>query len=126
MLLTKDELPNYYPEAAVLQPNDITKYLLRANAYCLGYIGGVPAYTAEYPAEPVKAAVALAFEVFAEGQIAQTDNVNGNITEAAPVGFYVRKADNPLEVVNQMLQAYANRYKSTQEAANADNGVRFL
>lgn len=126
MLLTKEELPTYYPEAAAMQANDITKYLPRANAYCLGFIGGVPTYTGEYPADPVKAAVALAFEVFAEGQIAQTDNVNGNITEGAPVGFYVRKADNPLEVVNQMLQAYANRYKSTQEAANADNGVRFL
>lgn len=123
--LTESDLPNYYPAAANMSENDIKKYLARANGYAFGVIGGVPQYSAQLPEDQVKAAVALAFETLAEGQDAQTNNVNGNITEAAPTGFYVRKADNPLEVVDKMLLPYKNAFEN-QNTASADNGVMFL
>lgn len=126
MLLTMNELPEYYPTAINMTDNDKATFLSRANAYCLGIIGGVPTYTPQYPAEPVKAAVALAFEIFAEGQTAQTNEVNGRITEAAPTGHYVRKADNPLDVVDKILMGYADYFRRTIIIINADNGVKFL
>lgn len=126
-LLPLNELPQYLPEAAVMSEDDQAKFLARANAYCIGIIGGVPTYTPEYPAETVKTAVALAFEIFAEGQTAQTNPVNGQITEAAPPGYYVRKADNPLAVVDTMLLAYAIYFKSTStNPTSIDNGIQFL
>lgn len=123
-LLPKNELPQYVPESQKMQDDDVTKYLARANSYCLGIIGGVPRYTTALPAETVKAAVGLAFEIFAEGQKAQTNPVNGLITEAAPTGHYVRKADNPLDVVNQMLAPYAAAY-ILDNITTADNGIAF-
>lgn len=126
MLLTKNELPEYYPTAVAMTEEDVSTFLFRANAYCIGIIGGVPTYTPQYPAEPVKAAVALAFEIFAEGQKAQTNSVTGRITEAAPTGHYVRNADNPLDVVDKMLLGYAAYFRSTITVVNADNGVKFL
>lgn len=127
MLLTVNELPQFYPAATAMNAADVAKFLARANAYAIGIIGGVPVYTVEYPAEPVKTAVALAFEIFAEGQTAITNPVNGRITEAAPTGFYVRKADNPLEVVDKMLVGYAAYFKRTTiTIVDADNGVKFL
>lgn len=126
MLLVLNELPQYYPEAAAMTAGDQAKYLARANTYCIGVIGGVPTYSPEYPAEPVKTAVAMAFEIFAEGQAAQTNPVNGRITEAAPTGFYVRKADNPLDVIDKMLLPYALHFKSTAPVVDADNGVQFF
>lgn len=126
MLLTKNELPEYYPTAVAMTDNDVNTYLSRANAYCIGIIGGVPTYTPQYPAEPVKTAVALAFEIFAEGQKAQTNPVNGRITERAPTGFYVRNADNPLDVVDKILLGYAAYFRDTIIVVNPDNGVKFL
>lgn len=123
--LTESDLPNYCPDAANMTAGDKKKYLNRANGYAFGIIGGIPKYTEQLPAETVKTAVALAFEIFAEGQEAQTNNVNGNITEAAPAGYYVRKADNPLEVVDKMLLPYAEAFKN-QNTASADNGIMFL
>jgi len=127
LLLPLNELPEYLPEAIAMSTNDQAKFLARANTYCIGIIGGVPIYTPEYPAEPVKTAVALAYEIFAEGQTAQTNPVNGSITEAAPTGFYVRKADNPLDVVDKMLMAYSIYFKRTTIiVTDAANGVQFL
>jgi hypothetical protein len=124
-LLPINELPQYLPETSNMTEYDQKKFLARANGYCIAKIGGIPTYTVELPAEPVKTAVALAFEVFAEGQDAQTNSVNGNITEAAPNGFYVRKAENPLDVVDVMLMPYAAAFKAGNSAAS-DNGIMFL
>lgn len=126
MLLARNELPQFYPEALAMTEDDQAKYLNRANAYCIGVIGGVPTYTPEYPAEPVKTAVAMAFEIFAEGQKAQTNPVNGRITEAAPTGHYVRRADNPLTVIDTMLKGYADYFKSTIVIVDDPRGVKFL
>jgi hypothetical protein len=104
---------------------DKTKYLSRANGYAFGVIGGIPTYNDQLPADQLKAAVALAFEVFAEGQEAQTNPVNGNITEAAPTGHYTRKAEDPLAVVDKMLQPYKDAFER-QNTAAADNGLMFL
>jgi hypothetical protein len=123
--LTVDELPTYCPEVANMTAGDKTKYLNRANGYAFGIIGGIPSYTDQLPATTVKTAVALAFEIFAEGQEAQTNTVNGNITEAAPTGHYVRKADDPLTVVDKMLLPYAEAFKN-QNTTTADNGIMFL
>jgi hypothetical protein len=123
--LTVDELPTYCPEVANMTAGDKTKYLNRANGYAFGVIGGIPAYTDQLPATTVKIAVAMAFEIFAEGQEAQTNTVNGNITEAAPTGHYVRKADDPLAVVDKMLQPYKEAFEA-QNTALADNGIMFL
>lgn len=124
-LLPDSELPQYLPEADSISAADTKKFLARANAYCLAKIGGVPTYNADLPAETVKTAVALAFEIFAEGKEAQTNTVNGNITEAAPTGFYVRKSDNPLDIVDAMLIPYAAAFKAGNAAAS-DNGIMFL
>ncbi|WP_332648890.1 hypothetical protein [Lysinibacillus sp. 54212] len=123
--LTVKELPSYYPTAASMFVDDVTRFLHRANSYAFGVIGGVPKYTEQLPAEHLKTAVALAFEILAEGQKAEVNAVNGFITEAAPTGHYVRKADDPLDVVEQMLLPYKRAFEA-QNATNADNGVQFF
>ncbi|MGG3803164.1 hypothetical protein [Metabacillus fastidiosus] len=126
-LLADSELNDYLPEAANMTADDRKKYLNRANSYALGVIGGIPLYTDKHPAETVKTAVALAYEIFAEGQEAQTNPVNGNITEAAPVGFYARKANSPFEVVDKMLQPYAEIFKGNEaESGQSDKGIMWL
>lgn len=123
--LVEEDLPKYYPATANMTANDVTTFLTRANSYAFGFIGGVPTYTAQLPADYLKTAVALAFEILAEGQEAQTDPVNGTITEAAPTGFYTRRADNPFAVVDQMLSPYKRAFEA-QNTTSADNGVQFL
>lgn len=128
MLLTAVELPTYYPEAANMSEGDVAKYLGRANSYCLGVIGGEP------PAVPwdvgwtnLKAIVATAFEILAEGQTAQTDPVTGNITEAAPSSAFNRsdRNANPLSTVDKMLLPYKTAFES-ENAAASDFGVIWL
>jgi len=123
--LTEAELAKYNHEAANMTAGDKARFLNRANGYAFGIIGGIPTYSEKLPAEQVKAAVALAFEIFAEGQEAQTNSVNGNITEAAPTGHYVRKADDPLTVVEKMLLPYKEAF-IRQNTESADNGLMFL
>ncbi|MED3571958.1 hypothetical protein [Cytobacillus praedii] len=123
--LTEGDLPTYYPAAVKMSEDDKKKYLSRANAYAFGIVGGIPTYSVQLPEAQIKAAVALAFEILAEGQDAQTNSVNGNITEAAPTGFYVRKASDPLAVVDKMLLPYKSAFES-QNTASAENGVIFL
>lgn len=123
--LTENELPTYYPEASNMVEGDRKKFLNRANSYAFGIVGGVPTYSPMLPAEQIKAAVALAFETLAEGQQAKTNDVNGNITEAAPTGYYVRKADDPLAIVDKMLLPYKEAFEA-QNTALADNGIMFL
>lgn len=123
--LKESDLADYNPEAVNIAEGDKKKFLNRANGYAFGVIGGIPKYSPELPETQVKAAVALAFEVFAEGQEAQTNSVNGNITEAAPTGHYTRKADDPLAVVDKMLQPYKDAFER-QNTAAADNSMMFL
>jgi hypothetical protein len=124
MYLAANELSEYYPKAQNMPENDVKVFLARANAFALGVIGGLPTYTPSLPAEQVKTAVAMAFEVFSEGEDAKTDPVNGNITAAAPSGFFVRKKPSPLETVEKMLAPYAASYANS--GTTADNGVKFL
>ncbi|WP_433958543.1 hypothetical protein [Cytobacillus horneckiae] len=123
--LVDDDLKKYNPEAVNMTEGDKVKFLNRANSFAFGVIGGVPKYTPELPEEQLKAAVALAFEILAEGQEAQTNSVNGNITEAAPNGHYVRKAEEPLAIVEKMLLPYKEAF-IRQNATTADNGIMFL
>jgi hypothetical protein len=126
MYLTTEELKTkYFKKAANMLADDVDVFLARANSYALGIIGGIPPYSENLPEENVKAAVAMAFEVFAEGEDAKTDPVNGNITAAAPSGFFVRKKPSPLETVDKMLAPYAAAYEASNTSA-ADNGVLFL
>ncbi|MGP9042107.1 hypothetical protein [Cytobacillus kochii] len=123
--LNETDLPTYYPESIKMTDNDRKKFLNRANSYAFGVIGGVPMYSPQLPELQVKSAVALAFEVFVEGQEAEVNTVNGNITEAAPTGHYTRKADDPLAVVDKMLLPYKEAF-TRQNTASADNGIMFL
>lgn len=124
--LLDTELNKFYPRAAAMTSENRNMYLARANAYAFGYIGGVPPASANLPEDTLKAAVALAFEILAKSETgADVNSVNGDITEAAPAGFYARndKGKDPLETVMMMLQPY----KAACEAASTeDKGVRFL
>lgn len=122
MYLLTDELQStYYPKAAAIPPADVALYLQRANAFCAGEIGGkLPVSAVDYN---LKTAVALAFEIMSRGESAQVDPVNGNITEAAPSGFYVRKPE-PLDTVKGMLVPYAELYRQLQP--DPTRGVKFL
>jgi hypothetical protein len=121
--LTSNELPTYYPEAANMDAAQVTKYLNRANSYCYGVIGGSPPTIDGN----LKTVVAMAFEILAEGEVAQTDPVTGNITDAAPVSPYNRfdKNANPLATVDKMLMPYKRAFESANED-QADNGVSWL
>lgn len=123
MFLTDNELPTYYAEAASMTTEDRSKYLQRANAYCKGVIGGQPPTVDN----DLKAAVALAFEILAEGQTAQTDPTNGNITEVAPSSPFNRsdRNANPLATVDKMLRPYQLAYEAAA-AAVTDKGVSWL
>lgn len=124
MLLTITELPTYYTAAAAMTAGDKSRYLQRANAYCLGFIGGTPpVLTWDTDQANLKSVVALAFEILAEGETAQTDVTNGNITEAAPTG--AGKRTDPLKQVDKMLLPYKAAYEAAN-AATSDNGYAFL
>lgn len=112
MLLTSIELPQYLPVARQMSTNDITVFLARANAYCLGVIGGIPPALSWDPGQDnLKHVVAAALELLAEGETAQIDASNGNITVVAPTRPGV--AANPLDIVDQMLQPYRTAYLAT-------------
>ncbi|ACQ68969.1 hypothetical protein [Exiguobacterium sp. AT1b] len=125
MLLPENELAIYVPESARMTEENRLKFLQRANAYALGIIGGIPTYTIEKPDGPVKTAVGMAFEILTEGQDAQTNPVNGNVTEAAPTGWYVRRAERALDVVDRMLEPYADEFRRGNSAVN-ENGMQFF
>jgi hypothetical protein len=124
--LTAAELPTYYPKAKNMAADDVTTYLAQANAYASGVIGG------KLPADKVddglKTAVATAFGVFARGETAQVNSVNGNITPAAPADWYNRPTSrqyDPLDSVKTMLTPYAVLFDSLNKAAS-ENGFMFL
>ena len=122
MYLLIDELKStYYPKAAQMPAADVALFLQRANAFCAGEIGGaLPVSAVDYN---LKTAVALAFEIMARGESAQVDPVNGNITEAAPFGFFVKKPE-PLDTVKAMLVPYAELYRQLQP--DPKRGAKFL
>jgi hypothetical protein len=123
MFLAENELNTYYLEAAGMTAGDRTKYLGRANSYCYGVVGGTPPTVDAN----LKHIVAAAFEIMSEGQTAQTDPVNGNITEAAPPGAFNRsdRNANPLATVDKMLLPYKRAYEAAA-AAVTDRGVSWL
>jgi hypothetical protein len=122
MLLLEAELKGtYYKKATNMEAGDLTTYLARANAFAIGVIGGEP--TADVT---IKVAVAMAFEIFAQGETAQVEEITGNITEAAPTGYYSRKAKNdPLDIVREMLGPARKAFEAAS-TATAGRGVQFL
>lgn len=121
--LTAQELTGtFYKKAANVNTDDLDTYLRRANAFCKGEIGGTPPTVDD----DLKAAVALAFEIFAQGETAQVDDLTGNITEAAPAGPYTRQREkDPLDVVRAMLYPYKLEFEKAN-AAKSDRGVMFI
>jgi len=124
MYLTAVELTStYYPKAAVMETTDINTYLMRANSFAQGIVGG-PLPEA-YIDDGLKTAVAMAFEIMAQGESAKVDAVTGNITEAAPAGYYQVKRPDPLDTVKTMLIPYTMQYDRLLKPDN-NRGVRFL
>lgn len=119
--LTAQDLPSFYKPAAAMTQDDVTTFLQRANAYAKGEIGGNPPEIDD----DLKAAVALAFEIFTKGETAQVDDFTGNVTEAAPGGQYSRKTSDPLDVVKAMLRPYRLAFERAN-ATKSDRGVAFL
>ncbi|MEK4879331.1 hypothetical protein [Paenibacillus sp. FSL R5-0908] len=124
MILSDTELPSYFIPATNMTEADRMTYLARANAYCLGEIGGEP------PILPwdtlfvnLKGIVAAAFEILVEGETAEVDQVSGNVTEAAPTR--PGTAPNPLKNVDKMLLPYKNAY-ARENAEVSDYGFSFL
>lgn len=113
----------------------LVMYLQRANSYALGVIGGVPLYDLLPPGTQLmyqhsaKAAVALAFECLAKGETAQVNPYNGDITEAAPAGYFQRSSNrsHQWETVDKMLQPLVDLYNGqTEIPVVEDRGVQFL
>lgn len=124
MYLTAVELISmYYPKAAVMETTDVNTYLMRANSFAQGIVGGpLPEV---YIDDGLKTAVAMAFEIMAQGESAKVDAVTGNITEAAPAGYYQVKRPDPLDTVKTMLIPYTMQYDRLLKPDN-NRGVRFL
>ena len=120
--LTAIELKTvFYKKAANMDADTLDGNLRKANAFAKGVIGGVPPTVDD----DLKAAVALAFEVMVKGETAQVDDLTGNITEAAPAGYFVRRDRDPLDVVREMLQPYKDEY-DLSKLPDSSRGVRFI
>lgn len=135
MYLNDSELKaTYYPRAANMEPAEVTVYLQRANSYAFGVIGGVPNFAQFPPTEAVvwsdglKAAVALAFEYFTRGETAQVNKWNGDITQAAPAGYFQRPQtrSDEMDRVDKMLKPYADLYDSQSAVPDNSRGIMFL
>lgn len=124
MLLNNAELTLYFAAAEHMSDSDRTAFLSRANAYCIGEIGGIPPLLDWDPIQDnLKGIVAAAFEIIAEGETAEVDQTNGNVTEAAPTR--AGKATDPLKRVDKMLLPYKSAY-SRMNAETSDSGFSFL
>jgi hypothetical protein len=121
MFLTEGELPTYYPKSGSMPAVEVARFLARANAYAHGVIGGIPPTVDD----SLKAAVSLAFEILAKDEDAQVDEVNGNITAAAPSGYFARREKDPLEVVKTMLLPYAAAYDQAN-TQQSEKGMQLL
>lgn len=128
LFLSREELTGtYYKKAAAMPVDDVDLYLMRANAFAAGVIGGM--LPADKIDANVKTAVAMAFEVFAKGETGKEDPVNGFITEAAPAGFYANafaKKDDPLMTPRAMLRGYSGWIIIETPAPVSDRSVKFL
>lgn len=128
LLLSRDELTTtYYKKAAAMPADDVDLYLMRANAFAAGTIGGT--LPADKIDANVKTAVAMAFEIFAKGETGKEDPVNGFITEAAPAGFYASafaKKPDPLATPRAMLGGYSGWIIIEKPGPVSDRSVRFL
>lgn len=127
MFLTEAELKTmYYTKAASMTAGDVSQFLRKANAYAFGVIGGTPPTITGDDGTSLKAAVALAFELFAKADTAQVNVTTGDITEAAPAGAFVRnKERDPWAIVDGMLKPYAEAFKAAN-VTKSDRGVAFL
>jgi hypothetical protein len=133
MYLTEAEVNTYYPKAGNMAAPEVKLFLQRANSYAYGILGGKPNFStlpteeAETLETGLKAAVALAFEFFTRGETAQVNPLNGNITEAAPAGYFQRAPGKQyqLEQVDKMLKPYADLF-DRQNTVQSDRGVSFL
>lgn len=132
MLLTKEEmLSKYYLRALPVEDSDVDLFLTRANAFCVGYIGGMPPML---PGEPkdrptLKTAVALCWEVMARGETKQIDQKTGNITEVAPPTGATKTvtqyaASDQFATVREMLRPFKNAFEFNTN--QTDRGVKFL
>lgn len=122
--LTAGELPAYYPKGQNMDADDKTTFLARANAWAYGEIGGEP--PAAMDLTVLKTAVGLAVELFAQGETAQTDDVTGNITQAAPPGYYsVTKDPDPFDHIRTMLKPYKDAIIK-DNTSKSDRGIMFL
>ncbi len=128
MLLTKNELLETYYKIA--QPIDSDKqdlFLMRANAWCEGYIGGLPPVALDGPdAVNLKTAVALCFEIMARAETHQVNDDTGNITEVAPpTAISDLDYDQLFEPVKAMLKPYKDMFDEAHKA-QSDRGVKFI
>ena len=122
--LIAGELPTYYPKGVNMDSDDTITFLARANAWAYGEIGGEP--PASMDLTVLKTAVGLAVELFAQGETAQTDAVSGNISQAAPPGYYsVTKDSDPFDHVRVMLASY-KRAVTEANTSKAARGIQFL
>ena len=125
MFLTQAELVStYYTPAEPVTDAEQKLYLLRANAFCRGYIGGDPPVMDE----GLKIAVALCFEIFARGETSQIDEATGNITEVAPPTAATAQSSksnaDPYKIVKEMLRPYKLAFENATNVS--DRGVKFL
>lgn len=125
MFLTQAELiSTYYTPAEPVTDAEQKLYLLRANAFCRGYIGGDPPVIDE----GLKIAVALSFEIFARGETSQIDDATGNITEVAPPTAATAQSSksnaDPYKTVKEMLRPYKLAFENATNVS--DRGVKFL
>ena len=125
MFLTQTELiSTYYTPAEPVTDAEQKLYLLRANAFCRGYIGGDPPVIDE----GLKIAVALSFEIFARGETSQIDDATGNITEVAPPTAATAQSSksnaDPYKIVKEMLRPYKLAFENATNVS--DRGVKFL
>lgn len=132
MLLTKKELLEmYYKRGKPIEDADVDLYLSRANAWCTGYIGGVPPMLPGETSDRagLKTAVALCFEIMARGETKQINETTGDITDVAPPTGATKtmtqyKALDQFQTVRDMLRAYKNAFED--KTSKTDNGVKFL
>lgn len=130
MFLTKAELiSKYYTLAEPVADDKQELFLLRANAWCKGYIGGIPPTIHGDNGDDLKTAVALCFEVMARGETSQIDADTGNITEVAPPTAATKTttqyaAADQFSVVRQMLRMYKLAFENTTNLS--DRGVKFI
>lgn len=125
MFLTKAELlEKFYTLAQPVAADKQDLFLLRANAWCKGHIGGVPPVIDD----DLKTATALCFEIMAKGETSQIDQDTGNITEVAPptasTNVSQGKSYDPFTSIKEMLRPYKLAFENSTNVS--DRGVKFI